>query len=75
MGQRALVYTSFNIVFVLALALANQVSPLLLLPYALQWLETIYGTLVPAVGKRPTMIGFRQLIVSSLFTLLFILTW
>ena len=75
MGQRALIYTSFNIVFVLALALANQVSPLLLLPYTLQWLETIYGTLVPAVGKRPTMIGLRQLIVSSMFTLLFILTW
>jgi hypothetical protein len=75
MGQRALAYTSFNILFVLALTLANLVSPLLLLPYTLQWVETIYGSVVPAVGKRPTMIGLRQLIVSSLFTLLFILTW
>jgi hypothetical protein len=75
MGGRALAYTTFNMVFVYVLGIANQVSLLLLLPYTLQWVETIYGTLVPAVGKRPTMIGFRQLIVSSLFTLLFILTW
>ncbi len=75
MGQRALAYTTFNIVFVLVLALASMVSPLLLLPYTLQWFETIYGTFRPAIGKRPTMIGIRQLIVSSLFTLLFIVTW
>ena len=75
MGQRALIYTSFNLLFVAALAVTNLVSPLLTLPYALQLGETIWGTLKPAVGKRPTAIGFRQLIVSSLFTLLFILTW
>jgi hypothetical protein len=75
MGRRALIYTSFNQVFVIALALIDLVSPLLFLPYALQMVETIWGTLKPAIGKRPTAIGFRQLIVSSLFTLLFILTW
>jgi hypothetical protein len=75
MGRRALAYTTFNILLVLVLALVNLVSLLLLLPYSLQWLETIYGTLTPAVGKRPTAIGFRQLSISTLFTLLFILTW
>ncbi|MFC1923318.1 YwiC-like family protein [Chloroflexota bacterium] len=75
MGRRALIYTTFNLVFVAVLTLGNLVSPLLTLPYALQWLETIWGTLNPAIGKRPTAIGFRQLIVSSLFTILFILTW
>jgi len=75
MGRRALIYTSFNQIFVIVLALADLVSPLLFLPYALQLVETIWGTLKPAVGMRPTVIGFRQLIVSSLFTLLFILTW
>jgi hypothetical protein len=75
MGRRALIYTSFNLLFVAALALTNLVSPLLNLPYALQLGETIWGTLTPAIGKRPTAIGIRQLIVSSLFTLLFILTW
>jgi hypothetical protein len=75
MGRRALTYTTFNVALVLLLAVTSIVSLLLILPYSLQWLETIYGTLVPALGKRPTMIGLRQLIVSSLFTLLFILTW
>lgn len=75
MGRRALTYTTFNMGLVLLLALTSIVSLLLILPYSLQWLETIYGTLVPALGKRPTMIGLRQLIVSSLFTLMFILTW
>ena len=75
MARRALTYTSFNVFLVLLLALTNTVSLLLVLPYVLQWVETIYGTLKPAVGLRPTRIGFRQLIVSSLFTILFILTW
>lgn len=75
MGRRALIYTSFNQIFVIVLALTSLVSPLLFLPYALQLVETIWGTLNPAVGMRPTVIGFRQLIVSSLFTFLFILTW
>ena len=75
MGRRALIYTTFNLVFVAALSILSLVSPLLILPYALQWLETIWGTFKPAVGMRPTTIGFRQLIVSSLFTILFILTW
>lgn len=75
MGRRALIYTTFNIIFVAVLSVANLVSPLLTIPYALQWLETIWGTFNPAIGKRPTAIGFRQLFISSLFTLLFILTW
>ncbi len=75
MGRRAIIYTTFNLIFVAGLAMVNLVSPLLPLPYALQWGETIWGTLKPAIGMRPTAIGFRQLFVSSLFTLLFILTW
>jgi hypothetical protein len=75
MGRRAIIYTTFNLIFVAALAMISLVSPLLALPYALQWGETIWGTLKPAIGMRPTAIGFRQLFVSSLFTLLFILTW
>jgi len=75
MARRALTYTTFNVLLVLLLALTNTVSTLLVLPYVLQWVETIYGTLKPAIGLRPTRIGVRQLIVSSLFTLLFILTW
>jgi hypothetical protein len=60
---------------VVTLGLANLVSLILFLPYVLQFGETVWGTLHPAIGVRPTAIGVRQLIISSLFTLLFIITW
>ncbi len=75
MGARALAYTSFNLLGVLGLSLAGLLPPFIFLPYALQWAETLHGVLRPAVGYKPTTIGFRQLGVSSLFTLLFILAW
>lgn len=74
-GFRALLYTTFNLVFVFLLSVFDFVTVMLVIPYGLQWLETMGGILRPAVGERPTKIGIRQLIVSSLFTLLFILTW
>ena len=75
MGWRALLYTSFNLLLVIGLSVGRISPPLLPLPYALQWAESLFGTLHPAAGYRPTAIGVRQLIVSSLFTLLFIITW
>lgn len=75
MGRRALLYTSFNVVAVLILSILAILPQYLFLPYLLQWSETIWGTLNPAVGVKPTRIGIRQLVVSSLFTLVFILTW
>ena len=41
-------------------------------PFALQFAETLWGTDHPAIGARPAAIGTRQLVVSTLFTLLFI---
>jgi hypothetical protein len=75
MGARALAYTTFNLAAVSLFVLAGYLPPLLPVAYGLQWLESVYGTLRPAVGLKPTQIGIRQLIVSSLFTLLFILAW
>lgn len=76
MGSRALLYTSFNLLFVSILAIASLVPPLLPLAYLLQWAETLWGSLVkPAVGVKPTRIGLRQLAVSTLYTVLFIITW
>jgi hypothetical protein len=74
-GWRALLYTSFNLVAVLAFSWAGWLPELIFLPYLLQWGETLWGTLHPAVGMKPTLIGLRQLLVSSLFTTLFILVW
>ena len=75
MAWRALIYTTFNMAAVLDLSILAILPQYLFLPYLLQWLETLWGTLNPAVGVKPTRIGLRQLAVSSLFTLLFILTW
>lgn len=75
MGWRALLYTTFNLAAVSALSLARVLPPLIFLPYLVQWAETVYGILRPAVGLRPPVIGGRQTIVSAIFTLLFIATW
>jgi len=75
MGRRAMLYTTFNLLLSIILVLTGSLPELLPIPFALQWLETVWGTLRPAVGVKPTRIGLRQLVVSSLFTLLFILAW
>ena len=74
-GSRAFVYTTFNLVVVLALGLLTILPRLLFLPYLVQWLETLWGIFHPAVKWKPTRIGIRQLIVSTLWTILFIITW
>ena len=75
MGRRALLYSTFNLMVVSGLSIWRLLPALLPLPYALQWGETLWGTLNPAIGVKPTAVGIRQLIVSTLFTILFILVW
>ena len=75
MGRRAVLYTSFNLILALGASLAGALPPLLPLPFLLQWMETLWGSAHPAIGLKPTRIGVRQLLVSSAFTLLFILVW
>jgi hypothetical protein len=65
MGRRALLYTSFNLFL----------PPLLPIPYSIQWLESLWGIFNPAINVKPTRIGIRQLIVSTVFTIAFIFTW
>jgi hypothetical protein len=75
LGWRAALYTSFNLAAVLSLSLLAVLPSFIFIPYLLQWLETLWGIAHPAAGWKPTRIGIRQLIVSTLWTLLFILTW
>jgi hypothetical protein len=75
MARRPLLYAGFNLAIAILLSASRVVPPLLPLPFALQFGETVWGSLVPAAGFRPTKIGWRQLFVSSLFTVLFILAW
>jgi hypothetical protein len=74
-GGRALAYTSFNLVLTILLGLVNIIPRLIFIPFLVQWLETLWGITHPAAGWKPTRIGIRQLIVSSIWTVLFILFW
>jgi hypothetical protein len=74
-GRRALLYSTFNFGFSLALCISGITPEWLFLPFSLQWLETLRGVFQPAIGVKPVAIGVRQLIISSLFTILFIITW
>lgn len=75
MGRRAALYTTFNLASTLTLGLLGFLPALIFLPYLLQWAETVWGIFHPAIGWMPTRIGIRQLIVSTLWTILFILVW
>ena len=75
MGWRAALYTSFNLASVLTLSLLALLPTVLFIPYLVQWLETMWGITHPAIGWKPTRIGIRQLIVSTLWTVLFIVIW
>jgi len=75
MGFRAALYTSFNLASVLSLSLLAILPRFIFIPFLLQWIETLWGITHPATGWKPTRIGIRQLIVSTLWTILFILTW
>jgi hypothetical protein len=75
MGFRAFAYTTFNLVSTLALGLTSVLPRFLFLPYLVQWSETIWGTFHPAIKWKPTHIGIRQLIVSTVWTILFITAW
>ena len=75
LGKRAILYATFNLTCAGLISLVHLTSPWIFLPYLLQWLETLQGVFNPAIKQKPTAIGVRQLIVSTLFTILFILAW
>jgi hypothetical protein len=74
-GWRALAYTGFNLGLATVLGFLDLIPGLVWLAFLLQFAETLFGTVRPAIRAKPVQIGVRQLIVSSLFTLLFIVTW
>ncbi|MBI5951623.1 MAG: YwiC-like family protein [Chloroflexi bacterium] len=75
MGSRAFLYTSFNLAVSLILGWMQITPQLLFIPFLIQWLETIWGITHPSIGWKPTRIGVRQLIVSIIWTILFIVCW
>ena len=75
MGKRALQYTSFNLGLSLMLGWIAWRPQWIFVAYLLQWREPLCGITHPATGWKPTAIGIRQLVVSILFTVLFIVVW
>ena len=71
-GRRAFLYTSFNLILSLLLGWAGLIPQLIFAAFLVQWLETLWGITHPATGWKPVKIGMRQLIVSILWTVLFI---
>ena len=74
-GRRALMYTSFNLAVSLLLGIVGWLPRFIFIPYLLQWAETLWWTFNPAIKAKPTTVGFRQLGISTIFTILFILCW
>jgi hypothetical protein len=75
MGFRACLYTTFNLALALVLGQVSILPRFIFIPYLVQWIETLWGIFHPAIKWKPTRIGIRQLIVSTLWTILFILFW
>jgi hypothetical protein len=74
-GFYALAWTTFNLALCLTLGTLRALPMSVSLAFLLQWVETLWGLMNPAIGVKPVLIGVRQLIVSILFTLIFIITW
>ena len=70
-----LVFTIFNLLFASGLAFSGVVPAWLPVAFCIQLFETIWGAARPAIQVKPTLIGIRQLIVSTIFTLVFILVY
>ena len=76
LGSIAFAFTSFNFFISAALGLGAGILPhLIFIPYLIQWLETLWGIDHPAVKWKPVKIGTRQLIISILWTITFIIFW
>lgn len=75
MARGAFLYNLAVFFLALGLAFAQVVPPLLPLAFLIQPVEVGWGAAHPAVGVKPKIIGIRQLIISCLFTLCFILAW
>ena len=74
-GKRALLYTSFNLLGSILLGIFSILPRFLFLAYLLQWTETLWWTFNPDIKAKPTAVGFRQLAVSTLFIVLFLIFW
>lgn len=72
---RPIAYTTLSLAVVAAAGGLGVLPHWIFLAFIVQWIESLWGALKPAVGVRPTSIGLRQLIVSVIFTVVFLISW
>jgi hypothetical protein len=75
LSRSALAVGIVNALAVACLGQMNLVAGWLFLPFLVQIIETIWATASPRPGARAVAIGFRQLVVTGLFTVMFIFIW
>ncbi len=75
MARGVIALTSVNVLGTIVLGELGVVPTWLFIAYVVQWVETLWGARHPAVGLRPRTIGLRQLAVSTLFTVVFVVIW
>ncbi|HID39152.1 MAG TPA: hypothetical protein EYP36_06530 [Calditrichaeota bacterium] len=73
LGKRALMYTSFNFVLSLTLGVIGLLPRFIFIPFLLQFGETLWWAFNPDIKAKSKAVGFRQLAISTLFTILFII--
>lgn len=74
-GRAPLAFNLALLLAVIGLAVIKAAPAWLPLAFAIQAIETIWGIYKPAVGVKPVIVGIRQMIVSILFAVFFILAW
>ena len=74
-GRRALMYTSFNLLVSILLGIFSIIPAFLFFAYLSQWLETLWWMFNPDIKAKPVAIGVRQMIVSTLYIVLFLIFW
>jgi len=74
-GRAALACAGGGALASLGLGLIGVISPWVSVPFLLLLAEALRCTLRPALGIRPRRIGMRQLLVSSVFTVLLAWAW
>jgi hypothetical protein len=74
-GRSVVLTAMASFLVVVSLSVFKIVPVWLPAAYVIQLGESVWGTFVPAVKVKPTQIGLRQLVISVLFTIAFILAW
>ena len=69
----ALAFAAVNVLSALVAGAAEAPLRFVFVAYVLQLAEVIWGTVHPAVGWKPARVGVRQLILSTMWTVLFII--